>query len=410
MYKLFVLGIADSFLTSKQEEILTTCSVIVGTNRFVEMIAHLPGRFLAITPLATALDDIRPALRDGNVAVLASGDPLFFGIGRRLLSEFTEDSLQFYPALSSIQRACALFKTPWDDATITSLHGRNSDHKADSIPGLLLQHAKNIILTDSHNSPDTIARLLLDYLQLIGEKILPERIKVLVAEDLGLTSEKLFCGTLQEASKQQFSPLNILCLLVPGVSDKKAYQTFSFGLTEDSIQHSRGLITKNEVRAATLHQLQLPTTGILWDIGAGSGSLSIEAARVNPGLTVYAIEHKEEELANIKNNIVKLGCYNIVPVFGRAPEALDHLPDPHRVFIGGSSGSLPAIVALIATRLENGGRLVINGVIEKTIQAAPEAMKKHGFTVSSSTIQVTRTGPDGSSLAFNPITIMTGTR
>ncbi len=130
---------------------------------------------------------------------------------------------------------------------------------------------------------------------------------------------------------------------MPGSADSRPYQ---FGLTEDSIQHSRGLITKNEVRAATLHQLQLPRKGVFWDIGAGSGSLSIEAARANPHLTVYAIEHKEEELENIKNNIVKFGCYNIVPIFGRAPEALVALPDPDRVFIGGSSGSLPDIVAL----------------------------------------------------------------
>ena len=403
MYKLFVLGMTDSILTTKQERLLINCSVIVGTKRFTELTVHLPGRFVAITPLATALASIRSSLQTGNVAVLASGDPLFFGIGRRLLAEFPEDTVQFYPALSSIQRACALFKVPWDDAKITSLHGRNTCH----IPGLLLNNPKNLVLTDGENSPDHIAQLLLDYLRLIGETVLPDTIRVLVAEDLGLDNEKLFCGNLLEASKQQFSPLNILCLLVPGVPDNTTYR---FGLTEDSIQHSRGLITKNEVRAATLHQLQLPTTGILWDIGAGSGSLSIEAARMNPELTVYSIEHKEEELENIKNNIVKFGCYNIVPVFGRAPEALDYLPDPHRVFIGGSSGSLPDLVTLIAKRLETAGRLVINGVIEKTVQAAPELMKKHGFTINSSIIQVSRTGSDGSTLAFNPITIMTGTR
>lgn len=405
MYKLYVLGIADSILSAKQEKILTQCSLIVGTKRFIDLTAHLPCQFMAITPLATAIDAIRTTLQEGNVAVLASGDPLFYGIGRRLLAEFPENTVQVYPALSSIQRACALFKIPWDDAKITSLHGRNSGH----IPGLLLSNQKNLVLTDSDNSPDRIASQLLDYLQLIGETVLPERIKMLVAEDIGLASEKVFHGTLLQASKQTFSALNITCLLVPMTSDNNAYR-YGFGLTEDSIQHSRGLITKNEVRAATLHQLQLPTKGILWDIGAGSGSLSIEAARSNPKLTVYAIEHKEEEIENIKNNIVKFRCYNIVPVFGRAPESLAHLPDPNRVFIGGSSGALPTIVELLDKRLDSEGRLVINGVIEKTVQAAPELMNKHGFTVTSSVIKVTRTEPDGRTLDFNPITIMTGTR
>ncbi len=403
MYKLFVLGIAEPVLSASQEKILVQCSLVVGTKRFQPLTTHLPCRFMAITPLPAALNSIRDGLQQGNVAVLASGDPLFYGIGHRLLTEFAEDIIEFYPALSSIQRGCALFKIPWDDAAITSLHGRKSGH----IAGLLLRHSKNLILTDTHNSPELIAGRLLDYLRLIGEAILPGGITMLVAEDLGLASEKLFRGTLGEASKQHFSPLNIVCLLVPGVPDTPSW---CFGLGEDLIQHSRGLITKNEVRAATLHQLQLPRQGVFWDIGAGSGSLSIEAARMNPELTIYAIEHKPEELANIKNNIVKFGCYNIVPVFGRAPEALLNLPDPDRVFIGGSSGSLPAIIELLAKRFARDGRLVINGVIEKTVREAPAQMNKHGFTVASSVIKVTRTGPDGSFFDFNPITIMTGTR
>ena len=403
MYKLFVLGIAESVLTAKQESILADCGLIVGTPRLTDLAAHLPCRRIAITPLAAAFDSIHTALRQENVAVLASGDPLFYGIGKKLLAEYPEDIVRIYPALSSIQRACALFKIPWDDAVITSLHGRKPDH----IPGLLLKNGKNLILTDADNSPDRIAGLLLDYLQLIGETDLPETIRMLVAEDLGLESEKLFRGSLLQGSRQTFSPLNILCLLVPNPPEDMA---FRFGLTEDFIRHSRGLITKNEVRAASLHQLQLPVKGILWDIGAGSGSLSIEAARSNPELTVYAIEHKEEELENIKNNIVKFRCYNIVPVFGRAPEALAGLPDPDRVFIGGSSGSLSSIIALTAERLQAGGSLVINGVIEKTVHMAPSLMAHHGFTVTSSVVKISRTEADGRIRDFNPVTIMTGKR
>ena len=403
MYKLSVLGIAGSLLSSAQEKILAECTLIVGTKRFIELASHLPCRSMAITPLTAALATIRTSLQEGNVAVLASGDPLFYGIGRRLLAEFPENIVQVYPALSSIQRACALFKIPWDDARITSLHGRTSAH----IPGLLLAGDKNLVLTDKENSPELIAGRLLDYLHGIGDTFLPNTIKMLVAEDIGLESEKLFSGDLLQGSKQTFSSLNILCLLVPKTS---AGMDYRFGLTEDTIQHSRGLITKNEVRAATLHQLQLPSKGVFWDIGAGSGSLSIEAARLNPDLIIYAVEHMEEELENIKNNIVKFRCYNIVPVFGRAPEALIHLPAPDRVFIGGSSGSLSGIVELLDRRLPSDGRLVINGVIEKTVLAAPELMKKYGFKVSSSVLQVTRTKPDGKAIDFNPITIMTGTR
>jgi precorrin-6Y C5,15-methyltransferase (decarboxylating) len=411
MYKLFVLGLADAELTREQQTMLSECSLLVGATRFAPLIAQLPGRFLEITPLAAALAAIRAALQQSNVAVLVGGDPLFYGIGRRLLAEFPKDIVRIYPALSSMQRACALFQIPWDDAAITSLHGRMRNH----IPGLVLHHEKNLLLTDAANSPDKIAGQLLDYLELIGERLLPASIKMLVAEDIGLPTEKMFCGTLLEGRRQRFSPLNILCLLIPSApksapDNSSSRYPYRFGLAEESIQHSRGLITKNEVRAASLHQLQLPSPGIFWDIGAGSGSLSIEAARANPELTVYAIEHKEEELNNIKNNIVKFRCYNIVPVFGRAPQALADLPAPDRVFIGGSSGSLPEIIALLDRRLDRAGRLVINGVIDRTVQQAPQLMLEHGFTVATSMIKVTRTEPDGRTKDFNPITIMTGTR
>lgn len=402
MFKLFVIGIADTMLSTQQESLLARSVLIVGARRFEEMASHLPVRFLNITPLPEALAAIGSHLQQGNVAVLASGDPLFYGIGRCLLAEFPEEIIEISPALSSVQRACALFRIPWDDALVTSLHGRTSSH----LPGLLLGHAKNLILTDVNHSPDRIAGQILDYLQLIGEDELKETIRMMVAEDIGLATEKVFCGTLQEGSTQRFSPLNIVCLLRPAA----ALPDYRFGLTEDLLHHSRGLITKNEVRAATLHQLRLPEAGVFWDIGAGSGSLSIEAARANPALTVYAVEQKDEELQNIKNNIVKFRSFNIVPVPGRAPEALDRLPAPDRIFVGGSSGSLAAIIELAAARLPAGGLLVINGVIDKTVHEAPPLMEKFGFSVTTSIIGVTRTEPDGIVKRFNPITIMTGRR
>ncbi len=193
-------------------------------------------------------------------------------------------------------------------------------------------------------------------------------------------------------------------------SCRQKQTSFCFGLTEDEISHSRGLITKNEVRAVTLHQLQLPRQSIFWDIGAGSGSISIEAARTNPRLTVYAVEHKEEELHNIKENIRRYGCFNVIPVSGRAPEVLANLPAPDRVFIGGSSGSLADIVRLVAGRLTADGRLVINGVIKKTITTAPQYMREAGFTVTRSVINVSRKSKNNTVQNFNPITIMAGTR
>jgi precorrin-6Y C5,15-methyltransferase (decarboxylating) len=229
----------------------------------------------------------------------------------------------------------------------------------------------------------------------------------MVAEDIGLESQRLFSGSLVETVQETFSPLNVLYIEHRGC---KQNPCITFGLTEDDIIHSRGLITKNEVRAATLHQLALPDTGVLWDVGAGSGSISIEAGRSHPGLTVYAIEHKQEEIANIKANIRQFGCYNVVPVFGKAPEILSSLPAPDRIFVGGSSGTLPALAELADKLLPTDGRIVINGVIEKTIKEAPLLLAQHNFTARTTTISVTRTDCSNKTVTFNPITITTGSR
>ncbi len=405
MYKVSVIGISEPVLSLSQLELLDTCSLLIATGRLRDMAADFSGKIQSIAPLEQAITAIRSTLPTGNIAVLASGDPLFYGIGKRLLEEFLPGQLEFYPALSALQRACALFKTPWDDAVIVSLHGRQHHH----IPGLLLKNKKTIVFTDQNNSPQIIADKINKYLQSIGHIDLIKRIAFSVAENIGLPNANVFTGSLEETAKSNFSPLNILYLQLPHLQAQKQ-TSFDLGLTEDEISHSRGLITKNEVRAVTLHQLQLPRQGVFWDIGAGSGSISIEAARTNPRLTVYAVEHKEEELNNIKENIRRYDCFNVIPVFGRAPEVLTGLPAPDRVFIGGSTGSLADIVRLVAKQLTADGRLVINGVIEKTITTAPQYMREAGFAVSRIIINVSRESQNGTVQNFNQITIMVGTR
>ena len=397
--RLHIIGISSPNFSASQEDLLGRCSLIIGGKRLLNLCKDFSVKTAGITPLATAISTIREALRHGNVAVLASGDPLFFGIGKRLLHEFGSEAVQVHPAVSSMQKAFARFKLPWDDARIVSLHGRKHAH----IPGLLMANAKTFVFTDHENSPDKLASDIIDYLQLIGEHSLLDDYKVLIAEDLGSNNENLFSGTLQETAATSFSVLNVMCLLRP---EKETGS--SFGLREEDIHHSRGLITKDEVRAMTLHRLRLPREGVFWDVGGGSGSVSIEAARMNPDLTVYVIERKGEELENIKTNICKYGCYNIIPVAGNALDVLSSLPDPHRVFIGGNGGQLQGIIANAAARLPLGGWLVANGVIEKTITHAPKIMEYHGLTVTKSRITFSRTDEDGEEKVFNPITIIAG--
>jgi precorrin-6Y C5,15-methyltransferase (decarboxylating) len=402
MHRIFILGISGRQLPDTHREALASSVLVIGTERFRELASAAGGQFEKITPLSGALLRIEAALPTGNVCVLASGDPLYYGIGRLLLERFPAEQIEILPAVSAVQSGCAALKMAWDDARVVSLHGRTPAHLA----GTLLAHHKTVVLTDSSNSPDTLARELVEYLDLVGAPGLLEQITMHVAEDLGMQSQRLRTGSPSSLFTETFSPLNIVVIQRPAGMDRQRHR---FGLTEEDIAHSRGLITKNEVRAATLHRLQLPPGGVFWDIGAGSGSISIEAARLNPDLTVYAVEQKREEIQNIKNNIVKFGCFNIVPVHGAAPGVLDSLPSPDRVFVGGSGGELQRIVEHIAKRKSNGpGRVVVNGVIQKTIEQAPLFLRRHGFRVETSTIVVTRENDDGGVLTFNPISIVTG--
>ena len=403
MFSLILFGVGCLGLTEQQAGMLAQCRLIVGDRRHLSQAKEMAAEQLPISPLAPALASIRQALAGGDVGVLASGDPLFFGIGRMLLKEFGRKQLVVLPALSTMQEACARFKLPWDDMKMVSLHGRKTLHA----PGLLLGSEKTFVFTDRHNAPAHLAQQLIEYLELIEDEPLLAQCRVHVAENLGATDERLFSGTLAEAANQDFAELNMLIVTRPPVA---AEDIPMFGLTEEEIAHSRGLITKDEVRAVTLHTLRLPSTGVLWDIGAGSGSISVAAARMHPDLTVFAVDQHPEAFANVKKNIRQFGCYNIIPIQGEATEVLNSLPDPDRVFVGGSGGKLPAIIGQAAHRLPSGGRMVVNGVIGATVAEAPQCMAMHGLQVDLTRVQIERTTfpKTESGKVLNPITVMTG--
>jgi len=400
MSKIYVIGIDGSGTLKQRREILERCGLIVASKRLASLLGNTFVPIQPITPIDEAFDQIEEGLEGGNVCVLASGDPLFYGIGGRLIERFGSELVDVIPALSSLQEAFAKFKISWDDAHIISLHGRSTAH----IAGQLLTHPKTFTFTDSLHSPDKIAGEITTYLNLIEAADLQESITMYVAENLGSSEEKITRGTLSEISQLQFSNLNVLCITMPAAPKRPA-----FGLCEDEISHSRGLITKDEVRAVTLHRLRLPERGVFWDIGGGSGSISVEAAAMRPGLTIYTVEHRAEELNNIRENIRRFNLFNIVPVAGRASDVISNLPDPDVVFVGGSDGEMETIISESAARLPQSGRIAANGVIEKTVKETPRLMQKHGLSVESARIEVVRTGSKGP-VSFNPITIMVGVK
>ncbi len=384
---------------------LSGCHVAAASRRYWAIARNLGLEAIPITPVSEMLDQVEDALEHGNVAVLASGDPLFFGIGKTIIERFGPDCVNIHPALSSMQHACARFKIPWDDMEFLSLHGRAME----DVAGTVLRNRKTLIFTDHRNGPDAIARLLVLRLSCCRGAECPE-ITVHVAENLGLPEERLVSGTPEEIASCSFAPLNIMMVIVGNATEGQSSEAQRplLGLTEDEIAHWRGLITKDEIRAVALHRLRLPERGCLWDVGAGSGSVSIEAAGLSKRLCIYSIEKDERQQLNIIKNIRKFGYWNINLIKGEAPAILLSLPVPNRIFIGGSGGKINEIIEICAERLVRGGRMVLNAVQSETAQLAPEAMKQAGLTVFETRLWFERTDTKGTTRKFNPITVITG--
>lgn len=391
-------------LSEEQRSLLRDCATALVSPRLAWLLAGFALELVPIAPLAQALAAIEARLPRGPVAVLAGGDPLFFGIGRSLIARFGRERLRVAPGLSAMQLACARFAEPWDDFAFVSLHGRS----VEDLAARILPQPKVFCFTDGVNSPDAVARILLAACENLKDHELAAACRLRVAENLGASDEQLREGSLAEIASGEFSPLSVMLFTRP--QPPAAWPRF--GLSEDDFSHSRGLITKDEVRAATLQLLSLPERGVLWDIGAGSGSVALSAARLCPNLMVQAVERRPEELDNIRANCRKFAVYNVRIVTGEAPSALAGLPDPDRVFIGGSGGQLPGIIASAAARLKPGGRLVANAVTGETLAQAPGLFAAGGLSgVRIIEIAVRRLDyPAGERQTNNSISIIVGNK
>lgn len=326
---------------------------------------------------------VRAAREAGqSCVVLATGDPLCHGIAPYLAQHLCVEALDILPNLSTLQLACARIGLAWQDARIVSVHARDAGewqrgstpaHGLYKLAQALRAHDRLLVLTSPDNSPARIARLLL-------AEGLGEDFQMAVAENL-LQAEERVLSELQpvDAAAMEFAPLNVVLLW----RRTPAAKPVRFGLADSAYaqrQPDKGLITKQEVRAVSLARMQLRADSVVWDIGAGSGSVGLEAARQCPQGHVYATEKNEADYAIASSNHAAFGVSNYSLYLGKAPVGLDAWPDPDAVFIGGSGGELAELIALILKRLRTGGHLVMNFVTLEnlatataTLQAASDA-------------------------------------
>ncbi len=348
-------------LSADIQSLIQRATLLVGGDRHLSYFPDHPAPKMPLDSMQRIFDAVHAHVKTNAkplAIILASGDPLFFGIGRLILQEFPADTITIHPHLSAIQLAFSRIKVPWQDAQLISAHGRSLQ----SLQDALEKSADKIaVFTDATHSPDAIARLLLALDR-------PHAYTIWVCENLGGADEQVRPFTADQLAAHPstaFAPLNVVVLLrrqqevecpidlselpVIGIPDR---YFASFG-------DRPGLMTKREIRVLILSELALTPHSILWDIGAGTGSVSIEAARLCPGSPIYAIEKTAAGISLIHANRRRFQVDMVYPVSGVAPACLTDLPRPNHVFIGGSGGQLIPILNHCLKSLLPGGTLVI---------------------------------------------------
>jgi len=361
--------------SSKALEIIGKSEVLIGHQRHLDIFPDFTGQKTELGDLSELLDFLQKT--DKRVAILASGDPTFFGISRFLLRNLPKERIEIFTNVTSMQYAFSRIKEPWDDAIFVSVHGRGMHAAVDKI----VAAEKACILTDKVNTPAAIARELIER----GA----EGYEAWLCEDLGLPTEKFTRSDLRGLLESKPSDLNILILI--RTYEPNLIQYPLIGIDDDEFQTTKKLITKQEVRAVTLSKLQLQDDLILWDIGAGSCSVSIEASNLMPNGRIFAVERNPQCVSFINENLKKFCTRNVKLLEAYAPEGLEDLPDPDRVFIGGAGGQLEEIIDAVDKRLKADGMIVLNAVTLDTLTKAVEFLEDHGYTVEATCVNIAKT-------------------
>lgn len=419
MSEAYIIGILDDGwegLAEGARRRLASADFVVGVGRTLDLVRpHLAANceirdmdgMLTKTP-----EWVKAALAEGkSVAVLATGDPLCHGIASYLLGKLRRECVTILPALSTLQIAFARWQKPWQDVTVASCHsadagewvvGATPDHGIYPLMRAIALHRRVFAFTSPGNAPARLARALL-----AGGYV--DDVKLSVASRLLLADESIQVGLSPvEAAGMQFLEPSVVL-----IERQDAAAGPAFGLDDhEYFQRSpgKGLITKQEVRALSLARLRLTPNSIVWDIGAGSGAVGLEAARIATQGHVWAIEKNLDDAANASANAAKFRVGNYTLIEGKAPAGLDTWPDPDAVFIGGSGGELGELIKLVLGRLHPGGRLVMNFVTLENLATATSTLNDVGAGWDVVQLQASRSQPilDMHRLAAqNPVWVVT---
>jgi precorrin-6Y C5,15-methyltransferase (decarboxylating) len=345
-----VIGIGEDgvkALPRSLQKLIERAELIVGGERHLAMVAHVRAeKWPWVSPITLTFEGIM-ARRGRPVVVLATGDPMHYGIGAALAKQFPADEMVVYPSISAFSLAAARMRWPLAEVECLTIHGR----PLDLLAGAVAPGRKLLLLSHDGTSPAEVARRLSDIGYGASE--------ITVLEHMGGPHEHIYSGRADAWAHPRAADLNTLAVFCRAGDDARAL-SLSPGLPDEAFRHD-GQLTKREIRAATLSALRPLPGQLLWDVGAGCGSISIEWLRIHRSLSAFAIEPNEERQKLIDANTAALGTPFLGRVFRPAPEAYEYLPDPDAVFIGGGLGDAGVVEGAWA-RLKHGGRLVANAV------------------------------------------------
>lgn len=344
--------------------------------------------------IATRIDKLK---KNEGAVVLATGDPLLYGIASFIIKRFGKRRVNVIPNVSTVQEAFALIKEDANGVKVLSAHGRGG---VDALADEILRNGKTAVFTDAVNNPAAIAKAL------IGKGA--RGLRAFVVESIGAKDERVIEGGLPDiANVKKFAPLNVMIL----INDRPPQDRCAPGISDNEFAHEGAMITKEELRVISLSKLKIKKGSVVWDIGACSGSVAIEAALSGAG-KVYAIEKDPRRAKDIVTNRKRFGADNVEVIQGCAPECLSIIKErPGSIFVGGGGRDIMRILSLVSKRLLPGGRCVANAVTIETASAATAFFKAKKWETELIQVSIAKSR-DLSGLtmlsAMNPVFIITG--
>jgi precorrin-6Y C5,15-methyltransferase (decarboxylating) len=371
--KITILGIGSdglAGLTARARELIASAELLLGSDNALDLLPEGKAERHRIGPdLHEVVRLLEENLGRRRTVIVAAGDPLFYGVARYLCDRLGKDHFDVLPHVSSMQLAFARIKESWEEAFLTNLATHPLEEVFDRI-----RTAETVGLFPSdREGPAVIARELLarglDYF------------RAYVCENLGGPDERVTQGELADVAEMEFAPLNVMILRrKPGRPDQPRTpgRLCRFGNPDDVFAQSRpksGLVTQAEVRAVALAQLNIQPGSVVWDVGAGSGSVAIEAAQLSAPGTVCAIEQDAADYHLILANAQTFGVRNLKAVHGTAPAVFAGLPAPDAVFVGGTGHEVARLLQAAFAALRPAGRLVVNVATLESLSATYAALK-----------------------------------